>query len=59
MTFARFPPGETEKTDAICLGLEHQNGEAVDVCVPYKKEGLGKIAYGKLFAAKRTKGFFV
>ena len=54
-----IPPGETEKTDAICVGLEHQNGEAVDVCVPYKKGWFGKIAYGKLFAAKRTRGFFV
>jgi hypothetical protein len=53
------PPGQTEKTDAICVTLEHQSGEAVDVCVPYKKGLLGRMKYGQLFAGKRDPAFFV
>jgi hypothetical protein len=30
-----IPPGETNKTDAICCGLEHRSGESVDVFIPY------------------------
>ena len=29
------PPGESEKRDAISVRLEHENGEAVVVFVPY------------------------
>jgi hypothetical protein len=54
-----IPPGETEKTDAIKVGLEHQSGEAVDVFIPYEKGFLGKLKYGGLFAAARTPEFFV
>jgi hypothetical protein len=31
------PPGKTQKTDAICVGLEHQSGQTVSVFLPYKK----------------------
>ena len=54
-----IPPGQTEKTDAICVSLEHQGGDAVDVCVPYKKGWFGRVQYGDLFAARRTPQFFV
>ena len=53
------PPGATEKTDAICVSLEHQSGEAVDACVPYKKGLFGRLKYGELFAGKRDPTFFV
>jgi hypothetical protein len=28
------PPGQTEKTDAVCMALEHRSGESVAVYVP-------------------------
>lgn len=54
-----FPPGQTKKTDAIFIGLEHQSGEAVEVCLLYKKGLLGKITYGELFAGSRDRQFFI
>jgi hypothetical protein len=45
-----IPPGQTEKTDAICARLEHSSGEAVRVILPYKKGFLGKYKYGAMFA---------
>ncbi|MFO0828715.1 MAG: hypothetical protein U0572_11290 [Phycisphaerales bacterium] len=54
-----IPPGQTEKTDAICLGLEHQTGQSVSVFLPYKKGWFGKIQYGELFATKRDAEIFV
>ena len=54
-----IPPGQTEKTDAICLGLEHQSGQSVSVFVPYRKGWFGKDKYGELFAAKRDAEIFV
>lgn len=52
------PPGEVQKRDAICCGLEHYSGETVDVFVPYVKKAGGEIEYGEIFAAKRTGSFF-
>jgi hypothetical protein len=52
------PPGRSEKTDAICVSSEHQNGEAADVYVPYKKGWFGKISYGQIFGAARKREFF-
>lgn len=52
------PPGQTKKTDAICVSLEHQSGNAVDIFIPYKKGWFGKVNYGELFATKRTPQFF-
>ena len=45
------PPGQTEKTDAISVRLEHSNGEAVDVFLPYRKRPSGEYEYGELYAA--------
>ena len=53
-----IPPGHTEKTDAICVGLEHNTGESVSVFVPYKKGWFGKVQYGQLFAANRDAQIF-
>jgi hypothetical protein len=53
-----IPPGQTEKTDAICVRVEHENGEAADVFLPYKKGWFGKIRYGELFGAARQREFF-
>ena len=54
-----IPPGQSEKTDAICVSLEHQNGEAADVCLPYNKGWFGTISYGEIFGAERQREFFV
>ena len=53
-----IPPGQKDKTDAICVSLEHQSGEAVDVILPYKKGWFGKMTYGDLFAVKRQRTIF-
>jgi hypothetical protein len=54
-----IPPGQSEKTDAICVSAEHQNGEAADVYLPYKKGWFCKMSYGQIFGAARKKAFFV
>jgi hypothetical protein len=54
-----IPPGQTEKTDAICPGLERQAGQSVSVFLPYKKGWFGRIQYGELLTTKRDAEFFV
>ena len=54
-----IPPGQTEKSDAVCASLEHQSGEALNVFVPYQKATDGGIRYMQLFATARTPQFFV
>jgi len=54
-----IPPGETEKTDAICARLERQSGEATEVYLPYKKGRLRGFKYGEMFAVKRNPEYFV
>jgi len=53
-----IPPGQTEKTDAILARLEHKDGEAIDVYLPYRKPFLGKTKYGEIFAAQGTPQIF-
>lgn len=53
-----IPPGQTKKTDAICVSAEHQNGEAANVFLPYQKGWFGKISYGELFGSERQREFF-
>ncbi len=52
------PPGKDQKEDAICCGLEHYLGEAVDVFMPYVRTGDDKFQYGEIFAVERTPHFF-
>jgi hypothetical protein len=52
------PPGSSSKTDAICAWLEHRNGEAVDVYLPYRKNAEGVFEYGDLFANRGGHGVF-
>lgn len=52
------PPGKRQKQDAICCGLEHCLGEAVDVFTPYVKMADGTFQYDEIFATKRTPQFF-
>jgi hypothetical protein len=51
-------PGTSEKTDAISVGLEHLNGEAVTVFLPYRKKPAGQVEYGSLCALRRDRQFF-
>ena len=52
-------PGQTEKTDALCFKLEHQTGEALTVCIPYKKGLLGRYKYAEMFVGRHKPDFFV
>ncbi len=53
------PPGEEEQTDAICVRLEHADGEAASVYLPYQKAGEGEFTYGELFAGAEEPEVFV
>jgi hypothetical protein len=52
------PPGKHQKQDAICCGLEHCLGEAVNVFKPYVKTEDGNLQSDEIFAAKKTPQFF-
>ena len=52
------PPGKHQKQDAICCGLEHCLGEAVNVFKPYVRTEDGNFQYDQIFAANRTPQFF-
>jgi hypothetical protein len=52
------PPGKTEKTDAIACRLEHENGEAVQTFVPYRKGLLGRYKYDDLIASEGERAIF-
>lgn len=52
-------PKQAEKVDAVQFALEHQNGEAVDVFLPYDLDASGDVLYGELFASRREKQFFI
>ena len=52
------PPKEQQKSDAIQLALEHRDGEAADVFLPYRRDEAGILHYGELFACKRASQFF-
>ena len=53
-----MPPGSDEETDAIHASLEHKDGEAVSVFLPYKKKLLRGFQYGELFAAPSEPNVF-
>jgi hypothetical protein len=40
--------GAKEKTDAICVWLEHVDGDAVNILLPYRRRSTGKIEYDEL-----------
>jgi hypothetical protein len=53
-----LPPGRAEKSDAICVGLEHYSGESVSVYLPYIKDPSGEVHYEDLCATSRHKQIF-
>jgi hypothetical protein len=42
-------PGNTVKSDAVQISLEHKNGYSVEIFVPYEVLP-GQVTYGKMFA---------
>lgn len=46
------PPDTGERTDAIEVRLEHRDGVAMRVFLPYSKQGDDLFVYGEIFAAK-------
>lgn len=59
-----IPPGQTEKTDAVAVDLDHRDGMSVIMIYPYKIAADKKVQFGTAFAMKgkgdifkpRTKG---
>jgi hypothetical protein len=54
-----LPPGEEQRRDAIGLKMEEENGEAVDIYVPYRKKGAGGIDYEEPIATPRSPEIFI
>lgn len=48
------PPGATKTTDAICVRLDHECGDRVDVYVPYRRGMLGTPKFGAAYVALGT-----
>ncbi len=51
-------PMQSKKSDAICVRLEHRDGDAVHVFLPYRKGLLGRVKYGELVAEKGDRQVF-
>lgn len=43
--------GATGRSDAVLISIEHLNGRAMDVFLPYAAEPDGEIVYGEVFAS--------
>jgi hypothetical protein len=52
------PPGAEIQTDAICVELQHWDGEAIDVFVPYTITPSG-VVYGQVFATPGEQTIFL
>ena len=54
------PPGETRKTDAILVTIEHADADPVDVVLPYYKPRFRReIEYGEQFSEPGARKIFV
>jgi hypothetical protein len=54
-----IPPGHTDKTDAICVALEHESGESIGVILPYSKGFWKRMKYGTLYATAMDRQMFL
>ena len=52
-------PEATKMVDAIQAKLEHKNGEAANVILPYRRGFLGRTKYGQISASQGTPQIFV
>lgn len=44
-------PATGATTDAVCVHMEHREGDALDVFLPYEKKRFRGIAFGEVFAS--------
>ncbi len=44
-------PSQDEKSDAVRISVEHLDGQAMNVFLPYQLDPSGEVAYGDVFAA--------
>jgi hypothetical protein len=49
---------ERDNTDAIQVSLEHASAEPVNVFLPYRRQRLGGVKYGELFATPGERQVF-
>lgn len=52
-------PGNTEKSDAVQASLEHSEAKPINVFLPYTKDSLNAIQYGKIFASTAEPKIFI
>jgi hypothetical protein len=52
------PPGETDKTDAIEVDLDHRDGMTITMFYPYRIAGDKTVTFGAAFAQKGRGGIF-
>jgi hypothetical protein len=52
------PPGQSNKTDAISVSIEHVDGDPVEVLLPYARRRLRGPEYGELFAQAGSRRVF-
>jgi hypothetical protein len=52
------PPGQSEKTDAVAIDLDHRDGMSVTMYFPYRIDADRKVVFGELFASKGHDGIF-
>lgn len=50
MEMSVVPPGQEDKTDAICTRLAHVSGKTVEVFVPHSRDARGALQLGQPFA---------
>jgi hypothetical protein len=53
------PPGASAPCDAICVELQHREGQALDVFVPYELPGGGEVQFGQSFTAPGEQTMFL
>jgi hypothetical protein len=52
-------PGNAEKSDAVQASLEHSEAKPINVFLPYTKDSLNTIQYGKIFASNAEPKIFI
>jgi hypothetical protein len=52
------PPGQTEKSDAVAIDLDHRDGMSVIMYFPYRLTSEKKVIWGELFASKGSNDIF-
>jgi hypothetical protein len=53
-----IPPGQTEKSDAICMRLERSDTDPIQVILPYRKKLMGRYDFGEMFATAGDREIF-